>query len=493
MAHEGRDDDQGTLRLCAACIGEPFLKKVVRAKGIARTCSFCGRAKGKTFSIEEIADRVEVAFRDYYIRTSNQPDEMESLAQRHGGRDWYRHGEPIGEAIQLAAMIDETPATAIAEILAERNDTFLPGDPEEEQEFDPDSYYERLEVTEDDHFHEDWTRFERSLKSEARFFSRTAEAVLSDIFSGIAEARTRNGGTVIIAAGPGTTLTSVFRARPFQSEERLELALARPDLEVGPPPSPLARPGRMNARGVPVFYGATDERIAMAEVRPPVGADVIVAQFEIVRPLRLLDVAALGTVFVEGSIFEPTLAGRSKQAVFLQTLSARIPRPVMPDAEDFEYLVTQAMADYLADEPDLDLDGILFPSVQSRTKGANVVLFHKASRTALFDLPKGTEVSAFRYSGHDPEDPDDTPPVWTVTEETPASLTSGEGGAFEDPLEGIFSRTAKSWFDEDGDARIISLKIDPDSLVVHHITGVRFTANKTLVKRSRRVKRNPKF
>lgn len=492
MMDEADDDGPGARRLCAACIGEPFLKKLVRQDGKVAPCGFCSRAKGRTFSLEEMSDCVEVAFRDHYIRTSDQPDEMEFLALRHGGRDWNRHGDPVVEAIQMAAMIDELPAMSIAEILAERNDTSVPGDPEEEQEFDPDSYYERLEVTEDDHFHEDWARFERSLKSEARFFSRTAEAVLSDIFSGINEARTRNGGSVVRPAGPGTALTTVFRARPFQSEERLELALARPDLEVGPPPSPLARPGRMNARGVPVFYGATDERIAMAEVRPPVGADVIVARFEIVRPLRLLDVAALGTVFVEGSIFDPTLAGRSKRAVFLQTLSARITRPVMPDAEDFEYLVTQAMADYLADHPVLDLDGILFPSVQSRTKGANVVLFHKASRTALFDLPKGTEVRAYRYAGYDPEDPDDTPPVWTVIEETPAPKAEIDP-ASEDPFGGTSSFLAESWFDEDADPRPVSLKIDSDSLVVHHVTGMRFTTSKTPVQRSRRAKFDPEF
>lgn len=179
---EADDDGPGARRLCAACIGEPFLKKLVRQDGKVAPCGFCSRAKGRTFSLEEMSDCVEVAFRDHYIRTSDQPDEMEFLALRHGGRDWNRHGDPVVEAIQMAAMIDELPAMSIAEILAERNDTSVPGDPEEEQEFDPDSYYERLEVTEDDHFHEDWARFERSLKSEARFFSRTAEAVLSDIW-----------------------------------------------------------------------------------------------------------------------------------------------------------------------------------------------------------------------------------------------------------------------------------------------------------------------
>lgn len=39
----------------------------------------------------------------------------------------------------------------------------------------------------------------------------------------------------------------------------------------------------MNARGVSVFYGANDPTAAIAEVRPPVGSQVAVAQFEIIR------------------------------------------------------------------------------------------------------------------------------------------------------------------------------------------------------------------
>ncbi len=478
------EDDPGARRLCAACVGEPYLKNLIRKSGEVAACDFCERRKGPTFSLEEMADRIEAAFEDHYIRTSPEPDEMESMAMRHGGRDWDRRGEPVSEAIQLAAMIEPEPGDAIAEILAERHDTMAPGDPDEEQEFDGESHYERRRTTEDDHFHQDWDRFEQSLKSEARFFSRAAEAVLSNIFSSIAEARTKAGQPVIIAAGPGSALTSVFRARVFQSQDRLRAALERPDLEIAPPPSVFAKAGRMNARGVPVFYGATDERIAMAEVRPPVGADVIVARFELARPMRLLDVAALGTVFVDGSIFDPVLAAQQKRALFLQTLSARITRPVMPDAEDFEYLVTQAMADYLADHPDLDLDGILFPSVQSRTKGANVVLFHKASRAAVFDLPSGAVVRASHYVGGWEEDPDDTPPVWTVIEAVPAPKPGK--GASADPLASIADHFVGSWFDDDGDRRPISLSLDPASLVVHHVSGVKFTTTTTPVERIRR-------
>jgi len=60
-------------------------------------------------------------------------------------------------------------------------------------------------------------------------------------------------------------------------------------------------------------------------------------------------------------------------------------------------------------QPEFDLTRLV-DCLDEREQG-NVFLFHKASRTALFALPKGTEVRAYRYAGCDPELPDDTPPV----------------------------------------------------------------------------------
>ena len=150
----------------------------------------------------------------------------------------------------------------------------------------------------------------------------------------------------------------------------------------------------MNARGVSVFYGANDPRVAIAEVRPPVGSQVAVARFEIVRPLRLLDLTALRTVSEGGSIFDPELASQMERAMFLRSLSQRLTRPVMPDDEDFDYLPTQAIADFLATQNQPTIDGIMFPSVQVAGDALNVVLFYKGSagwndRTAKRDRDQG--------------------------------------------------------------------------------------------------------
>lgn len=96
---------------------------------------------------------------------------------------------------------------------------------------------------------------------------------------------------------------------------------------------------------------------------PPVGSRVMVGKFELLRPLRLLDVAALESVFVKGSIFDSGYIRRLEQAKFLERLSHRITMPVMPTDEASDYLITQAIADYLAAE--VNLDGIVYPSAQA--------------------------------------------------------------------------------------------------------------------------------
>lgn len=235
---------------------------------------------------------------------------------------------------------------------------------------------------------------QRSLKTEARFFSQKAAAFLASIFKDIDKISASGGRTLVIDAGPGTSLSALYRARVFQSDDTLKAALCRPDQQVGSPPARFAGAGRMNARGISVFYGANEPKVAIAEVRPPVGSRVTVARFEIIRPLRLLDLTALGAVAEHGSVFDPDFAHRMERAMFMRSLSRHITRPVMPDDESFEYLATQAIADFLATENEPQLDGIVFPSVRAAGDALNVVLFHKAARVEAIKLPAGTEIEA---------------------------------------------------------------------------------------------------
>jgi hypothetical protein len=330
----------------------------------------------------------------------------------------------------------------------------------------------------------DWRSFENSLKAEARFFSRTAANHLTSIFDGIGELQTRDGRPLVVDAGPGTDLHALYRARVFQSDGKLETALGRPDIHLGSPPAPLVPAGRINARGIPVFYGANTPKAAIAEVRPPVGSQVAVAQFEIIRKLRLLDLTALSDISVTASIVDFGLAGRMEDAVFLRSLSGRLTRPVMPDDEPFEYLATQAIADFLATQASVPIDGIVFPSVQAAGDVLNVVLFHKAARVEAINVPEGTEISAstgrWTESGWEQD--------YEVLEQVPPSRKVGKNQQGPAWLDLATVAEAAPLDPRNADWRDASLRILSESIEVHRVKSVEFATDQFTVKRHRREK-----
>ncbi len=479
--------------ICSSCVGEEYLSDEIAARGNRNKCSYCGE-RGRTYSVGEIAERVETAFEQHYVRTSDQPDGYQSmlLAERESDYAWFRDGEPVVYAIMGSADIPEAAAEDVQKILDDAHGDFESARMGEETEFSRESYYEEKGIGAG-HWHEEWDSFERSLKTEARFFSRRADH-LSAIFAGIDEMRTRDNRPLVIDAGPETDFSAVYRARVFQSDAKLKAALCRPDIQLGSPPTTLALAGRMNAQGISVFYGANDAPVAIAEVRAPVGSQVAVARFEIIRPLRLLDLTALGEVSVDGSVFDEKLAGRMARASFLRSLSGRITRPVMPEDEPFEYLVTQAIADFLATEASVPIDGIIYPSVQTAGHVRNVVLFHKAARVEALDIPEGTEIDA--NTGHFGEDgweydyavSETVPPVPDESEEEDGKATS-----WPPNLADLVMMADRTWEDLDTDWREPSLRVVPDSVRVHRVLRVVFKTEEFAVRRHRRERREPGF
>ncbi len=279
-------------------------------------------------------------------------------------------------------------------------------------------------------------------------------------------------------AGPNSRLINLYRARVFQSEDKLKEALCRPDMHLGSPPTRFASPGRMNAHGISVFYGATSASVALAEVRPPVGSKVVVAKFAITRPLRLLDLTALDAVQDGGSIFDPSLKSRLERVAFLRSLGQLMTRAVMPDDEAFDYLPTQAIADFLAAENEPRFDGIIFGSAQSK-KGSNVVLFHKAACVEAMELPKGTEIDV--HTGYGTEDGWETD-YW-VREGTPKAGTPVSKDE-TDSLTSFVSHFGLS-YGADDDYLDTALRVDPSSIEVHHVNSVKVYSTRFTVSRDR--------
>jgi hypothetical protein len=240
----------------------------------------------------------------------------------------------------------------------------------------------------------------------------------------------------------------------------------------------------MNPHGISVFYGAMDPMVALAEVRPPVASRVVVGRFNFLKPVHLLDLDALRALQVEGSIFDGTFLARLQKAKFLEWLSRRIATPVMPDDEPYEYLPTQAVADFLATNANPLLHGMLYPSVQGGERKSNIVLFHKAARVQPLEIPEGAEISATLY-----DDTEDGPEVhYWVSEEVPPLPSESTQKPFDPPF---LSRLYPLAIEDDD--RQFMLKLDTSTLEVHHITGITFATHSHQVSRHRFEKREREF
>lgn len=152
-----------------------------------------------------------------------------------------------------------------------------------------------------------------------------------------------------------------------------------------------------------------------------------------------------------------------KLAAFLSTLTSRIVDPVLPGEEDFSYIPTQVIAEYLADPSRFNLDGILYPSVQlpgaDQEERYNVVLFHKASCVAFMTLPAKDDYM-IRYGHQYAED------GW----ETDICVTEVISAQEELPPD----RHDLSDFSLPDDPREPALEIHLDSVSVHDIRAARF-------------------
>jgi len=158
----------------------------------------------------------------------------------------------------------------------------------------------------------------------------------------------------------------------------------------------------------------------------------------------------------------------------------------MPDDEAFEYLPTQVIAEFLSEKIDPPIDGVIFKSSQTGT-GENIVLFHKSSKTELYELPKGTKVS-INFGWVSEDDYDDS---ITVFEEQPKK-------SMRSPMEKVKRKLSATFiddtyfdfddaamYDEDFDTRQYTLRLDVDSIEVKVIKEVHFKTENRSVMRHR--------
>ncbi|AYN25564.1 RES domain-containing protein (plasmid) [Buttiauxella sp. 3AFRM03] len=362
----------GETVICHQCVEEKYVKSMIKAQGSREDeCSYCHH-KRTNMPITAIADLMHQVFEDYY-----EPENGLYFSEND-------IGDSAKDVIQRELGVDEDVADDIYQELYEQ---YNPRHWDDGQIYSDDYIYGNRQFSAAK-INQSWEDMKTSLTNKTRYFNRPVKKFLDELFSDIETFRTDKEESPILTIGAETRL---YRARDFESLRAVKKELRHPERNFGPPPSHLARSGRMNANGIAVFYGATTPDIAIAEIRPPVGAHVIVAPFAPRKDLRILDLSALDAlVFSKKSVFDPETIKSLEKTAFLKTFSNKLTLPVFNN-QDSGYLITQVIAEYLSVSEQFQLDGISFRSTQVRkesvsvkrravrTNGHNVVLFSKSS------------------------------------------------------------------------------------------------------------------
>ena len=259
--------------VCYDCVGDQILATAIKETGAAKECSYCGDTRDAV-ELDDLADRIHQVIENHFERSPDEPDGPSAIMLREGMLDdWEPDGEPVVDLMASIAGVTEGIAKDLTEMLSDRFHYWAMKEGGDNP-YNTEAYYEERSPN-DLRYRFSWNAFRHEITYRERFFPGNAEPVLDDIFRDLRDLKTYDGTPVIRKISPDDKDFFVWRARTAHSEEELARILKCPENQLGAAPSSSAEAGRMNAKGISVFYGAMEKSTCVSEVRPPVGSYVV--------------------------------------------------------------------------------------------------------------------------------------------------------------------------------------------------------------------------
>lgn len=193
--------------------------------------------------------------------------------------------------------------------------------------------------------------------------------------------------------------TQIYRVRVHDPKETFQTAAS-----LGTPSSENARfSNRMSPAGIPMFYGAFDEKAAVRETFDPSRNNnvvITVGQFRTAREFPVVDLTRIPSV---PSIFDSARRESRPDIIFLNHFMRDFQAQVTKDGrEHIDYVPTQIVTEYirhLYSHPDYGVvRGVLYSSV--RGEGECCVLFFDNDQCC--NIEKGWAEAKEQYSEDNP-------------------------------------------------------------------------------------------
>ena len=352
--------------VCIECFRDDWLRARASSLIQPRQCAACRKTVEKAQTPSKIADIVRKSLQSYFIVDYGL----------HPGYEMSLR-DVIGSAIGCDSA---EVCSAVAELLVD------PDADEDEFYFDGQEYCRapsRFESEEQCRWwvEGDWEAISTELTHGRRFFNDKAKLFFESlIFEAMwSDKEERTGTPSAVKKLPAGS--HFYRARVAKDLAEVEKFRANPIAELGAPPKERAANNRMSAAGIPLMYLSGDSQTCIAEVRPSIGDQVVLAQFVSTEELKFFDFTTLDALKHDPiSLFSPSYEKRTDRRLLLEYLHDLIARPVR--VSDTDYVMTQALAEYIR-YCQYEFDGIAFRSVQRSDGGINYVLFDKSSFESL--------------------------------------------------------------------------------------------------------------
>lgn len=312
---------------CGNCIGDRFLRKEIIPNYAKETgtCSYCGSTNEMLVRPQDLRDYFELLINIY-----SHSDDGKTLVEWFK-EDWDMFSHQIMDVAHSKELL--------ADILNDGQivrETFVPSEI---------CHSDRLDI---------WGKLKDELMYQNRYFPETEidKERLRRLFSHL-------------LLDSDEIIPNWYRARIQSTDEPYGIE------NMGAPPKRLASQGRANPAGIPYLYLASTPDTAVSEIRPHTGEYASVADFEVSKDLKIVDLrnprATVSPFLLSDEIEVSLLRGDIE---FLVHLGSELTRPVLPHAAAIDYIPSQYICEFIKKS---GYHGVMYTS--SVGKGVNMALF----------------------------------------------------------------------------------------------------------------------
>lgn len=350
-------ENQQKVFICLECVGDPILKRLNSDLQRERICAVCRNPTKNALTPDQIA-----RFIKKYLPLHFRID-----FGSHPGREIA-----LEEVVKNAILCEDN---SVCELIARH---LVDSEACEDDFYFGGQMYDRKPSPFESEEHErwyvvgEWEHVALGLAHGQRFFNQVADEFFTGILDEALSAKSSTGQPSAIRKVPTDFI--FYRARLLDHNRNIKKIFDDPIKELGAPPIDQAGHNRMNPAGIPLLYVAGEIETCIAEIRPSIGDEVVVGTFTTTAELNFFDFSGLdqGLLHSPLSLFDASFRKRTERRILLSYLHEEIARPVR--AGDTDYIITQALAEFIRFRTNQKFDGIIYRSVQ-RAGGLNYVLF----------------------------------------------------------------------------------------------------------------------